>query len=446
MKILYQYLLILLFISLLTSTSEAKLHVQRQVLPNGMIVLTAQKHNLPVVMVSMGIKAGLTVEPPLNPGLANLTAELLTEGTHKRSSLEISEELDFMGASLNASAGRDIVTVNLSVLKKDIDKGFDILADCLKNPLFYEEEVEKQKKRIKGSIKSSEEDPAYIAAVALRKAIFGQEHPYGKPIMGTMESVENLIREQVVDFHHVYYRPERTIMAIVGDTYPEERDRLITKYFDDWQGAATIPVPPSFTDPDMPKKVDIITIDRKLTQATVVMGHPGIKRNNPDYYAITIMNYILGSGGFTSRLMDNIREDKGLVYGVFSYFSSPKEKGLFAVSLQTKNESANKAISEVIHEINRMKSEGVTEQELNDARSYLTGSFPLKLETNSKIANFLVAVEFYGLGMDYMYTYPDIITSVTHGDVDRAAQKYLKPESLTIVVVADQKKAEIKKF
>ena len=174
------------------------------------------------------------------------------------------------------------------------------------------------------------------------------------------------------------------------------------------------------------------------------MGHIGISRENPDYYAVMIMNYILGGGGFSARLMDNIRDNKGLAYDVHSGFSARKEPGAFSVSIQTKNESANEVIEETFKEIRRIQRELVTEKELADAKAYLTGSFPLKMDTYAKIAGMLTSIEIYGLGLDYPQKYPGLINSVTREDIQRVAKKYLHPDAMAIVVVADQEKAKLK--
>ena len=181
-----------------------------------------------------------------------------------------------------------------------------------------------------------------------------------------------------------------------------------------------------------------------ITQANIAMGHVGISRENPDFYACAVMNYILGGGGFTSRLMDNIRDNKGLAYDVHSGFAAQKEPGSFTVTIQTKNESANEVIAETLKEVRRMQSEPVSEKELDDAKAYLTGSFPLRMDTSAKIAGMLTSVEIYNLGLDYPQKYPALINAVTRGDIQRVAQKYLRPDNMLIVVVADQEKAKLK--
>jgi zinc protease len=217
---------------------------------------------------------------------------------------------------------------------------------------------------------------------------------------------------------------------------------LIEKYLSSWKRVALQPELMNSVSERREKR--LVTIDRDLTQANIILGNLGISRNNPDYYAVLVMNYILGGGGFTSRLMRSVREDMGLAYDIHSFFASYKYGGIFEVGVQTKNESANTVIGEILKQIERIRKEKVTDEELSDAQAYLTGSFPRRLDTNRKIADFLVAVEFYGLGLDYAEKFPEYINSITKEDILRVAKKYLDPENYVLVVVADQKKAHVK--
>ena len=192
--------------------------------------------------------------------------------------------------------------------------------------------------------------------------------------------------------------------------------------------------------PELKEKV-VVTVNRELTQANIILGHIGIERSNPDYYAVSVMNYIFGGGGFASRLMTRIRDDMGLAYDVHSFFTSDRDKGVFQTGVQTKNESAKTVIEVILEEMRRIQKEPVTDEELKDARAYLTGSFPRRLDTMDKIANFLALTEFYNLGIDYDKRYPVYINSVTRDDILRVAGKYLNPERYVLVVVADLKKA-----
>lgn len=422
-------------------TVSYALDVKRKVLDNGLVLLIVERHNLPVVKVDIGIKAGSLNEPAEKAGLASLTAGLLTEGTKNRTARQISEEIEFVGGSVGAGGGDDYVNASLSVLKKDVDLGFDILSDIILNPVFPEDEFEKKRERVKGSLKAKEEDPGFVASKKFKKAVFG-DHPYGRIVIGNAESLDRIKREDLIEFHSSLYAPNNAIMAVVGDITYEEVERLIEKYFSKWR-AKEIKTP-ALQKPGKAKKRRTITENKDLTQATVILGHIGVSRDHPDYYALSVMNYILGNGGFTSRLMQNIREEKGLVYSIYSLFAADKYGGSFQVSLQTKNESANTAIEEVLKEIGRMMNEPVADTELSDAKSFLTGSFPMRIETSARIAGFLVAVEYYGLGVSYIDDYPGYINSITREDVLRVAKKYLDTENYTLVVVADQEKASLR--
>ena len=434
------FLTFALFFALCTN-SFAEYIAEREVLPNGLVLMHSEKKTLPVVNIVIAIKAGSVLEPPEKAGLANLTADLLNEGTITRSSRDISDKIEFVGGSLSTSGGLDYITVTLSVLKKDLELGFDLLSDIILNPAFSQEEVMRREKITKGNIMQMKDEPGVVASKAFQKAVYG-EHPYGRPDEGTEETIDNITRQDIVDFHRSYYLPDNAIMAVVGDVNKKELDSLMDKYFKNWQmKEVKTRTLPELKNMDAPK---VIRINKNITQANVMLGHLGISRNNPDYYAVSVMNYILGGGGFASRLMENIRENKGLSYDVHSYFSGNKYAGSFQAVLQTKNQTANEAIAEILKEMKRMRTEPVTDKELADAKSYMTGSFPLRLDSNSKIAGLLTAIEFYGLGLDYVDKYKKIINAVSKDDILRVAKKYLDPENYVLVVVGDLEKMSLK--
>ncbi|RJQ22391.1 MAG: insulinase family protein [Nitrospiraceae bacterium] len=422
-------------------TDSYALDVKRDVLENGLTLLVVERHNLPIVKISVGVKAGSIVEPEEKAGLANLTASLLTDGTKSRTGRQISDEIDFVGGAVGASSDDDYSTVTLSVLKKDLNLGLDLLSDIVLNPSFPEDELNKKRERIKGGLKSQEDDPGFVASREFRKAVFGT-HPYGRLIAGTPETLDSIKRDDLLNFHAANYVPNNAIMAVVGDITTEEVKNLLGRYFPDWRSKdskTAISVKPAEVN-----ERKIVPIDKELTQANIILGHAGVSRDNPDYYAVSVMNYILGGGGFESRLMQNVREEKGLAYDIHSFFDANRYGGLFEVGVQTKNESANTAIEEILREIKGIRNSFVSDAELSDAKSFLVGSFPLRFETGQRIANFLVAVEYYGLGPDYIDKYSSYINSVTKEDVLRVATKYLDPENFVLVVVADQKKAALK--
>ena len=431
----------LVFILFAAVPADAGLDVKREILDNGLTLLIVERHHLPIVKVTVGVNAGSLEEPEKLSGLANLTAELLTSGTKMRTAREINEEVEFVGASLNASGGDDYITVNLSVLKKDLNLGFDLLSDVMLNPLFPEDELDKKRERIKGALQAQEEDPGFVAMKDFKKAVFGS-HPYGRLIEGSTDTLDMISRKDIVDFHAAHYVPNNTIMSIVGDITVEEVKDLLKKYFSNWHRKEVRAL--ESQEPGKTKERKTVTVDKDLTQANIILGHVGIRRDDPDYYAVSVMNYIFGGGDFASRLMQNIREEKGLVYDIHSFFAAKKNSGNFQVGLQTKNKSANTAIQEILQEIKKMMNEPVSDAEISDAQAFLTGSFPMRIETSQRIADFLMAVEYYKLGMDYIEKYPVYINSVTKEDILRVAKKYLDPEKFVLVVVANLEEALLK--
>jgi len=433
--------LIILCSFMIGTNADAALLGKRIVLENGMLLLLSERHTIPSVTINMLIKAGQVLEPSDKAGLAYITAGLLTEGTKKRSSSQIAEEIEFVGGGIGASGGDDSASVNLTILKKDLDLGLDILSDILLNPVFSEEEIIRKVRETKASIEKEKENPSAVAGKEFAKTVFG-DHPYGRPTEGLPETLDRIVRDDIVKFHAAHYIPNNTIMAVVGDVTEKEIVSKLNRYLKDWKKREVVnPVFP----PVKPLSQKIVKpIDKKITQANIVLGHIGIERENPDYYAAYVMNYILGGGGFTSRLMDNIRDNKGLAYDVHSYFAPMKYSGYFNVGVQTKNESAKVAIEEVLKEMERIRSVPVTDKELEDAKAYLTGSFPLKLDTNKKIAGMLTAIEFFNLGLDYPDRYPKMINALTKDEILRVARKYLNPDNYTMVVVGDLEKAGIK--
>jgi len=409
--------------------------VQRTVLPNRLVLLVCEEHSLPFITLQLLIDAGSRQDPPGQEGLSYMTARGLLLGTSRRNVTAINEELDFMGAGLSASAGRDYTTVVLRVLKKDFDKGLDLLMDALTQPTFPEDEIRREVEKTLAAIQSQEDQPDEVAEKAFQRGLF-LATPYAHPVQGTKESISRLSREALVTFYRTYYHPNNSILTVAGDIRDDEIKAKILPRFTAW---------PTSDIPNVPfvaayaKEARVTKIDRKITQANIILGHGGVSRNNPDYYALTVMNYILGGGGFSSRLVEEIRDKRGLAYSVTSYFDPGKYPGAFQIVLQTKNTSAREAISLSLQEMKRMQNERVSEKELEAAKKYLVGSFPMRLDTQGKLVNFLTQVEYYGLGLDYVDTYPSLIQSVTREDVLRVAKTYLRPEAALLVVVADLK-------
>jgi len=448
MKNLGRLFLIILFLYLLLGFTgyACAIDFKKKVLPNGLILINSENHNLPVVMVSLILKAGMINEPPEKAGLANLVSETLAEGTISRTSRQISEELDFIGASFDTETTEDYISIDLSVLKKDVERGFGILSDVLINPVFPEEEIKRKKEQIKGYLKKLEEEPSMIALKACKKEVFG-EHPYGRMVIGEMETVNSIERDDILRFYRDFFKPNSAILTIVGDISEKEIDEIVGRYFGKWDidrkslydtlNVGKIIQSKDTANPE--KKGKVIRLHKDITQANIIMGGIGISRDNPDYYALSVMNYIFGGGGFSSRLMKKIRDDMGLAYDIHSLFTPNKQLGMIRIGLQTRNEAVKTAIGEIYRQMEKMRNEYVTDTELSEAKSFLIGNFKRRLDTNRKIADFLSMVEFFNLGDDYLEKYPEYINSVTKDDILRVARKYLIPENFVTVIVANQK-------
>lgn len=409
---------------------------KRSVLSNGMVLLTSEQRALPMVSIELLIDAGARHESAAQAGLANLTAKLLTEGTKRRSALQISEVLDFVGASLDTGCGDDLATISMTILKKDLGTGLELLAEILTGATFPQAEIDRQKQAIVAAIKAKEEDPGAVADHAFAGALFPGS-AYGRPVEGTEASVKKLQQKNLQEFFQRYYRPNRTIMSVVGDISETEISAALNQALRSWSKGEASKAP---TPPAQLGAPQTLRVNKDLTQANIILGHAGLPRGHPDYYAVQVMNYILGGGGFSSRAMDAIRNERGLAYSVYSYFSAEKSHGTFQFVMQTKNESAQEAIRLARDEMRRMREQPVSEQELNDAKDYLTGSFPLRFDTNRKVAGFLGQVEFFELELDYPDRYTDLIGKVSREDIQRVAKQYLQPEKLITVIVGNQKK------
>ncbi len=422
------------------ASTAASIQPQRFITKNGMTVLVLEQPSLPIVSVQVLVRAGSILDTQDKAGLASMTANLLEQGTRNRSAMAISESIEFIGADLSTYASKDYASLRLRILKKDLETGFEILSDMLMHPDFDPEELTRIQKQVLGSIRAEKDQPGAIARRAFQKAVF-RNHPYHQAVVGNENSVPTIRREDLIQFHQQYYRPNNTIIAFAGNVTAEEVKNLIRRYFGEWpQKHLTFPS----IDPVSPlQKIRVHRIDKTLTQATVILGHPGINRSHPDYYPVLVMNYILG-GGFASRMMTEIRDNRGLVYSIYSHFTANAFPGDFSVSFQTQNSNIKEAVTAVLGMMNEIQKKGVSPLELSEAKAYLSGSFPLKIDTTKKAAAILASVEFHGLGLDYFENYPGEINRVTQEDVLRVAKKYLHPDHYALVVVGNQKEISLK--
>jgi len=433
-----------LIVGLATAWSQAAqaapFTATRAVLDNGLVLLCAQRTEIPMVVVKVLVKAGSAQDRGGKEGAANLTAVLLTRGTARHDALALAEEIDRLGASLDAAVSDDYTTVTLTTLRKNLKATFALLAEAVVSPTLPAPELDKKRAEVLGYLETQQESPGWLAQKAFLETLY-PHHPYGRQVEGSRESLSGLTRDDVATFHETYYRPNNAVVAFVGDVSEKEARDLVETKLGGWPAAAIPETPwPEFVPP---RNSAPVTLNKEVTQANVILGHQGIARDNPDYYAVRVMNYLLGGGGFESLLMKRIREEMGLVYHVESSFSARKQPGPFSITLQTRNASARRALDEALTLVGTFLEQGVTEEDLARAKAFFIEGFPLTLVSNRHLAELLPALEFYGLGLDYVDRYPRLIEQVTLEKVREVARKYIRPADLIKVVVADLKKANL---
>jgi zinc protease len=430
---------LLIFLAAAAPRASA-LEIKRMQLSNGAVLLVSEQHQLPMVTTSIAFDAGSRRDPGGKEGLAALTAESMIEGTTTLSSADFNEKVDFMGSSIAISPSRDFSIAAFSSLKKYEGDTLHLLAQILQVPGLRDADILRKQAEQIAEIKSSEEEPGYTANVAFTRMIFG-DTPYGHPTTGSSEAVAKLKPDDVRNFYHQYYKLGSAIIAVTGDVSAAEIKAALEKELTGPQGQVAPQPEPAIQV--VPPGIHPQLIDRNVAQANIYMGSNGIARSNPDYYKLQVMNYILGGGGFASRLMKVVRSKAGLAYSIGSGFQAGKFRGAFVVALQTKNTNANEALKLILQQLHEIQQQPVAAAELDSAKRYLIGSFPLKLDRQGEIVGFMLETEIYGLGLDYAERYPKIIAAVTTADVQAVAQKYLHPDAIDLVAVANQGEAKI---
>jgi predicted Zn-dependent peptidase len=371
--------------------------------------------------------------------LASFTAALLREGTAKRSSKEIAEQVDSLGATLNSNSGFSSLTstVTTSGLIENLDQTFDLFADVIRNPAFPTDEVEKYKARTLAQLQFQRSSPQFLAQERFSRAIYG-DHP-ASIVAPPVESIRKLTSKDLAGFHSTYYRPNNAILAIVGDVTLKELLPKIEKAFGDWQKADV----PAITIPAAPAQADsrILLIDRPGSVQTVLqLGTLGIERNSADYFSLLLADRILG-GGPAARLFLNLREDKGYTYGAYSNFGGSKFRGTWTSSSEVRTDVTEGAMKEFMFELKRLRDEKVSAEELDNAKRAIVGSFALSLEQPQSLLQNIITQKLYDLPADYWDTYPQKVAAITADDIQRVAQKYIDLNHLQIVAVGDAAKA-----
>lgn len=413
-------------------------------LPNGLKVIVIENHEQPIVYISFVVKSGSTYDEDL-PGLASVTAELLTKGTKTRTATQIAEEIDFVGGSLNATSSWDATNVSVLVLKKYLGVGMDILQDVVLNPTFPNEELERIRTQRLANIKQSKAEAGYLAGVRFARELFGN-HPYANEINGNEESIQKIKRDDIVKFYQKHFIPNNSFIIFAGDITPNEAVPLVEKYFKDWKKGEN-PHKKFQTVNDIAQTKVIIVDKPGAVQSAIRIGHLGIDRKNKDYVKVYTLNTLLG-GYFNSRINMNLRETHGYTYGASSSFDSRIYPGPFIVSADVRNEVTDSSVAEIIKELKRIIEEPVPEDELKMAKDYIVGSFPLQIETPAQVASRVMTIEIYGLPKDFYDKFREEVKKITAKDIQEVAKKYLHPDRLLIVVSGNSKqiKPVLEKF
>jgi len=407
--------------------------VRQATLANGMRLFLLEDHELPLVNVSVMIRAGSVYEPAEKIGLASITGEVMrTGGTESRAGDEIDEELEAIAASVETGIGLNSGSASMSVLKGDLDKGLSILADVLMNPAFREDKIQLAKMQVGSSIARRNDSVGAVAGREFDKLIYGADSVYARH--AEYATIGSITRDDLVDFHRKYFGPNNAMLAVWGDFNTKEMIEKIEQVFEKWDKIdLQLPRVPEVKY-DFRKTVNVVRKD-DVNQSNVYMGHIGGLRSDPDFFALIVMNKILG-GGFTGRLFKNVRSREGLAYSVYgSYSANYDYPGEFYVGCQTKSEKTVYAIQAMLREVEKMKESEVTDEELALAKDSFLNSFVFNFDTKGEIVNRLMVYEYFGYPADFLLKTKANVEKVTKADVLRIARKHLHPDKLQILAV-----------
>jgi len=406
-----------------------------QTLPNGLQVVAVLQHEQPAVSMRLLVRAGASSDPKDKLGLAHLAASLLDQGTTTKSSQEMNDAVDFIGAAMGAGTGTDHTLCNMVVMKDSFETGMRMLSDMARHPGFAPAEVERQRQQMLSGLQVSAEDPGYVADSVFDRLVYGF-HPYGMPENGTPATITGITRDDLLAFHSRYFAPNNSILAIVGDVTAEEAFTMAKKVFGDWE-KRDVPAQ-TFIDPPDPTRRVIVVNKPDAVQTEVRVGHIGIPRKHQDYMAVNLAIRILGGEG-SNRLHQVLRTERGLTYGAQANMDTHKESGDFEAETNTRSEATVEALRLIVDEFWRLQRERVSQRELDGAKAYMTGSFPLSIETPESIAMQVVNALFYGLPLDELQSFRERVNAVTPDDIQRVAKLYLRPDRLSVVLVGNAK-------
>ncbi len=408
--------------------------IHEAILDNGLTVLGVEYTRVPWVSLAFMCKRGAETDPPDKPGVADWTAELLTQGTSRRSQLDLARDIEALGAALAARGGWDATYVHLDGLAEDMETLVATLAEVVTTPAFPEGEFALLRERRRAELVQTADEPREVANRAFARLFF-QGAPYGHAVRGELARLEALGLDDLKAWYAREFVPQEGVLVCVGMAPFPRLVAAAAEHFGAWRGGG--PASPAWREaPQRLAAPGIYLLDRpELTQSEIRMGHLGLPRRHPDYFPVRLLNYILGEGGFSSRLMTRIRSELGLTYGIRSTFAWRRAPGPFVISTFTPAENTALAVREIRRVVQEVRQAGVTAQELAEAQSYYIGHFPLGLETPRAVARQVLNIGLHALGLDYLARYRERLAAVTLEEVCRAAQKHLHPEDLVTLVV-----------
>jgi zinc protease len=408
---------------------------ERRALANGLQLVVARVPKLPLATVVVLIDAGAVCDPERYEGTAQLTAKMLLEGTKSHGGAELAELFERLGASIEASADWDAAAITMTTLVEHLSEAFDLLGEVVLSPAFPGRDLERLKAERLAELLQLRAEPRGLADELFTKFLYAPGSRYARPEGGDEASVERLDRQAIVDFYQARYLAAGTTVVVAGDVTTDRAEALVNQAFGKWEGRAPDRVLVD-TRPARSERAVHLVVKPDAPQSELRIGHVGIPRNHPDFFPVNVMNALLG-GLFNSRINLNLREAHAYTYGAFSGFEWRRQAGPFMIHTAVKSDITDAAARETLHEVDRIRAEAVTPDELSLATSYLTGVFPIRFETTTAIAAALSVLTLHGLPENYYDRYRDNVASITSERVLAAAQRYLDPSAFQMVVVGD---------
>ena len=407
------------------------IEIQSVTSPGGITAWLVENDTIPLIAMKFSFEGGAATDPDDKAGLAYFLSGMLDEGAGDLDSQAFQQRLADQSIRMSFNAQRDHFQGSLETLSENREEAFDLLELAITEPRFDAEPLERVRRQILIQLRQDQEDPEDIASQAWMRTMFG-DHPYGRPVKGSPETMTTLAADDLEDLRQRLFARERLHIAVVGDIDAETLERLLDETFGGLDAVAELPEVPDAT-PVEESLVEVV--ERNIPQSVIRFGHKGIKRDDPEFIPAFMVNSILGGGGFGSRLMQEVREDRGLVYSVFSSLQPMEHGGILYGGAATMNERAAETIEVVRQQLARMAEEGPTQEELEEAKTYLTGSYPLGFDSNTSIASRLLAIQQDDLGIDYVNRRNDLIEAVTPEDAKRVARRIIDPDQLVVTVV-----------